>query len=75
MAFFNTVKTRLINTQLRLAQTVNNEIIKFYWQLGKDILDMQATNSTWGSKLLEQLSRDLQAASPGMSGFSKRSLA
>lgn len=74
MSFLNAIKTRLVATQLKLAQSINKQIVTFYWQLGKDILDMQAANATWGSKFLDQLSKDLQTANPGMNGFSKRSL-
>jgi len=73
-AFLNDIKKRLKLTQLKVAHTVNLEVITFYWQLGKDILQIQATKKHWGSKLLEQLSHDLQAANPGMGGFSKRNL-
>lgn len=73
-AFLNTIKDRLIETQLKLAQSINKEIIGFYWRLGKDIIEIQKSNAHWGSKFIEQLSKDLQAANPGMNGFSKRSL-
>lgn len=72
--FLNTITDRLVATQLKLAQSVNREIMGFYWRLGKDILEVQNSNAHWGSKFIEQLSKDLQASNPGMSGFSKRSL-
>ena len=72
--FLNTIKDRLKVAQLRVANSVNLEVIKFYWHLGKDIVQIQASKRDWGSKFLEQLSHDLQATNPGMSGFSKRSL-
>lgn len=52
---------------------VNTEVIQFYWQLGKDIIEKQA-NSTWGSKFLDQLSGDLQKEFQGAKGFSIRNL-
>ena len=72
--FLNTITDRLVATQLKLAQSINREIIGFYWKLGKDIVEIQNSNAHWGNKLIEQLSKDLQAANPGMNGFSKRSL-
>src|SRR3990167_3596212 len=71
--FFADLKERLSQTQVRIATTVNTEIIRFYWRLGKDILALQATHH-WGSNFIEQLSKDIQTSNPGMSGFSKRSL-
>ena len=72
--FLSEIKNRLKTTQIRVANSVNQEIIKFYWHLGKDILRLQAYKQHWGTKFLDQLSHDLQAENPGMSGFSRRSL-
>lgn len=72
--FLTEIKNRLRTTQLRVANSVNQEIVKFYWHLGKDILRIQAYKQHWGTKFLDQLSHDLQTENPGMSGFSRRSL-
>jgi predicted nuclease of restriction endonuclease-like (RecB) superfamily len=72
--FLNEVKTRLKNAQLRAAKAVNTHVIQFYFQLGNDILRLQLNKPHWGTGFIEQLSKDLQAANPGLSGFSKRSL-
>lgn len=74
VAFLNEVKQRLKNTQLRVANAVNTYVIQFYWQLGNDILRMQIAKQHWGTRFIEQLSKDLQISRPGLSGFSKRSL-
>jgi len=71
--FLGEVKNRLLTAQLRAANAVNIESLKFYWKLGKDIQEIQSAH-TWGSKFLDQLSKDLQTSNPGMSGFSRRSL-
>jgi len=72
--FLNAIKDRIKVTQLKLAHSVNLELIKFYWGLGKDIVHMQSSNEHLGTRFLDQLSHDLQAENPGMSGFSRRSL-
>lgn len=72
--FLQAIKERLRIAQLRVTNNINTEVINFYWQLGKDILYIQSTNTHWGSKFLQHLAHDLQQAHPGMSGFSKRSL-
>lgn len=74
ISFLNEIKQRLKITQLRAANAVNAHIIRFYWQLGNDILRMQMAQRHWGTRFIEQLSKDLQASQPGLSGFSKRNL-
>ena len=72
--FFNKIKQRLRTAQLHAAKMVNNQVVEFYCQLGNDILQIQSNKQHWGSKFIEQLSKDLQASNPGLSGFSKRNL-
>lgn len=72
-AFLADIKQSYQSAQLKAAHAVNREMIQFYWQLGKQILEKQA-EVAWGSKFLEQLSRDLQIEFPGTKGFSVRNL-
>ncbi len=74
LTFLDDVKNRLKVAQLRAASSVNLEVIKFYWKLGKDIVNAQSAKQHWGTNFLGQLSQDLQSANPGSAGFSKRSL-
>lgn len=74
VAFVESIKSRLKIAQLRAANAVSHEAIKFYWGLGHDVLAIQSSKKHWGTKFLEQLSHDLQVANPKMSGLSKRSL-
>lgn len=71
--FISEIKERYQSAQLKAAHAVNKELIQFYWQLGKDIIEKQ-TQALWGSKFLEHLSSDLQSAFPGSKGFSVRNL-
>ncbi|CBJ13829.1 DUF1016 N-terminal domain-containing protein [Legionella longbeachae] len=48
-------------------------MIKFYWELGTDLIEKQK-NHQWGSHFLEQFSHDMRQALPEMQGFSKRNL-
>ncbi|HLX54065.1 MAG TPA: PDDEXK nuclease domain-containing protein [Aquella sp.] len=73
LEFISEIKSRYQSAQLKAASIVNTEVIQFYWQLGKDIIEKQ-TNTAWGSKFLEQLSIDLQKEFQGAKGFSKRNL-
>ena len=63
------VSTALLNAH----RAVNTELIKLHWSIGKALLARQKVNA-WGSKYLEQVSRDLKLAFPGINGFSVTNL-
>jgi predicted nuclease of restriction endonuclease-like (RecB) superfamily len=71
--FLSNVKARLKTAQLRAALASNSEQIRFYWQLGIDVIDRQKAFK-WGENFLVQLSHDMRAANPGMQGFSVTNL-
>ena len=48
-------------------------MLRFYWSLGRDIVEMQA-ESKWGSAFFETLSEDLKKMFPGAKGFSTTNL-
>ncbi len=72
-ALLTDIKQHYQKAQLKAAYSVNREMIQFYWQLGQMIIEKQA-KTTWGSKFLDQLSKDLQTEFPGTAGFSARNL-
>ena len=65
------LKQKVYSTQIKSSIAVNSALIVFYWDLGKMIADKE---NVWGSKLIEQVSRDLKAEFPEMKGFSVRNL-
>jgi predicted nuclease of restriction endonuclease-like (RecB) superfamily len=67
------IKSRLQKAQLRAAISVNRELIDFYWQVGKLILELQES-AKWGDKLFDALSTDLTNSFPNTKGFSKTNL-
>jgi predicted nuclease of restriction endonuclease-like (RecB) superfamily len=71
--FFQDLKDRIRQTQVRAALAVSHELIMLYWQLGRDIIEAQAKYA-WGDKILERLAKDLETSFPGIAGFSKRNL-
>ncbi len=71
--FLNGIKSRLQRAQIKAALAANSEQIRFYWETGAAILKKQTTKK-WGSRFLEQLSKDMRKELPGMQGFSKRNL-
>ena len=64
-------KVRLV--QIKAAIKVNSELLKFYWELGQDIVDMQKS-AKWGDGFLKQLSKDLIVEFPEIKGFSQTNL-
>lgn len=71
--FLSDIKNRLRASQMHAALSVNKELIKFYWELGSEIIKCQKQYQ-WGEKFLEQLSHDLRQSNPEMQGFSVRNL-
>ena len=65
------VKQKIRSTQIKAAITVNSALIEFYWDLGKMISEKE---TIWGSKLIEQVSKDLKEEFPDMQGLSRRNL-
>ena len=52
---------------------MNKEILRYYWELGKDIEEKQADNK-YGSKFYATLSRDLRHEMPDVEGLSETSI-
>ena len=67
------IKARVVAARQRAALAANAELIRLYWQIGRDILERQARQG-WGSKVIERLARDLREAFPEMKGFSLANL-
>jgi hypothetical protein len=67
------LKGRIRTTQVRAALAVNRELIQLYWDIGKAIAERQRING-WGRSVVEQLATDLQAAFPGVAGFSPQNV-
>ena len=72
-SWLNEIKDKIYTLQIKAAIVVNSEMLAFYWNLGKNILEKQAIKN-WGEAVVEQLSRDLQAEFPEMKGFSRSNL-
>lgn len=71
--WIKSLKQKFRQVQLKAAVKVNNELLNFYWQLGKEIAQKQKETS-WGDKLIDNLSKDLMAEFPEVKGFSRRNL-
>jgi len=67
------IKTRVTAARQRAALAAHAELIRLYWQIGREILLRQAEQG-WGGKVIERLARDLREAFPDMKGFSRANL-
>lgn len=63
------IKERVAKAQVRAHAAVSRELNLLYWQIGQDIVKRQKREG-WGRAVIEKLAADIQAAFPGMEGFS-----
>ena len=73
ISFFNDLKQRIRQAQVKAALAVNQELLLLYWQIGKEILERQQAEK-WGSKIIDRLAKDLKYEFPDMNGFSRSNL-
>ena len=67
------LSSRYRRSQIKAALKVNDEMLRFYYDLGKDIVSMKA-ESKWGSGFMKNLSRDLKEQNPDATCFSPTNL-
>ena len=64
---------RYRTSQIKASIRVNNEMLMYYWSVGKDISQRHA-DSRWGNKFFQNLSIDLADMIPNVKGFSPTNL-
>ena len=71
---FDDIKQLIINSRNKVYSTVNTEMLKLYWNIGKTIMEIQQGNerASYGDAVLEKLSEKLTAEFG--KGFSSRNL-
>ena len=67
------LSVRYRQSQIRAAVRVNRELLKYYWELGRDIEEMHV-EERWGEKVIKNLSVDLQRRNPNATGLSVRNI-
>ncbi len=67
------IKDIVEQSRIKALISVNAELLKLYWQIGKSILEKQAQKG-WGAKIIDSLAVDLSQNFPDMRGFSVRNL-
>jgi len=64
------VKSQIASARRRALGAVNSELVRLNWSVGR-LIDQ---HSQWGNQFLENLSRDIRQAYPGIKGFAVRNL-
>ena len=64
---------RYRTSQIKASIRVNNEMLMYYWSVGKDIAERRA-DSRWGNKFFQNMSMDLADMIPNAKGFSPTNL-
>ena len=67
------LKMRYRQSQIKAAVRVNGELIRFYWSLGRDIVQLKS-ETRWGGGFYVSLSKDLKRQFEDSKGFSVRNL-
>jgi predicted nuclease of restriction endonuclease-like (RecB) superfamily len=71
--FLAELKAKICQAQIQAALSVNRELILLYWQIGREILERQKVEG-WGTKVIDQIAKDLKISFPEIRGFSPRNL-
>lgn len=64
---------RYKTSQIKASIRVNNEMLMYYWSVGKDITERHA-DSRWGAKFFQNMSMDMTDMIPNAKGFSPTNL-
>lgn len=65
--------SRYRRSQIKAAVKVNQEVLQFYWELGRDIVERDAENK-YGNAFYATLSADLKKELQGVTGLSERNI-
>src|SRR5665647_1091029 len=71
--FIQSIKRQIVQSRYVAARLANKEQLFLYFKTGKMISD-KIKAQKWGSKVLDQISSDLQRELPGLKGFSSGNL-
>ena len=67
------LKTEISQSRIRAHLSVNKEMISLYWRIGNQILERQKQEG-WGTKVIENISKDLRKEFPEMKGLSYQNI-
>lgn len=67
------LSSRYRKSQIKAAVKVNQEMLAFYWSLGRDIVEMHVEDR-WGESVIRNLSADLKKLNPEAHCFSRSNI-
>jgi hypothetical protein len=67
------VKGRIQSAQTRAVVSLNAELVRLYWDIGRIIAERQRREG-WGAAVIPRLSRELKNELPELKGFSERNI-
>lgn len=67
------LKAEIQNTQIKATISVNQQLLKLYWTIGKSISE-KINLEKWGNSVVENLSKDLKLHFTNQKGFSRTNL-
>lgn len=67
------IKEKILQAQIKASIAVNEALIVLYWDIGKSIVEKQ-NEFSWGSKIVEEIAKDLKRSLPNTNGFSRTNL-
>lgn len=67
------LSVRYRQSQVRASVKVNREMLRYYWELGRDIEEMHVENR-WGQGVIKNLAIDLQHRNPNATGLSRTNI-
>lgn len=67
------IKIEIKNAQIKASISVNQELIKLNWTIGKSISE-KIQKENWGTSVVENLSKDLQKQFSNQQGYSRTNL-
>lgn len=67
------LSVRYRQSQIKAAVKVNREMLRYYWELGRDIEEMHV-EERWGEGVIKNLSADLQHRTLNSSGLSRTNI-
>lgn len=71
--FLKEVKARIHQAQTRAMMSVNAELLRLYWDIGRLLTERQEQEG-WGAAVLDRLAADIRNELPDVKGFSRRNL-
>ena len=67
------IKTRIQQAQARAVLSVNAELVRLYWDIGR-MIDVRQRQEGWGAAVIPRLAHELHNELPEEKGFSERNI-